>query len=310
MAHCDACRLPYLADDAASSTCAECREAPGPAPDAAVIAATEAEVRKSLGRRLRFVGEPGLDGYLDRVVRDIARQTAGLPSDARVVLFVDDALLTLALPSGTILCSTGTLGCLADESELAFVLAHELAHVGSGVAGNALARAGLRALSRAERSGHAASWGEAALDLVRLGHGRDAELDADTSAVAAIAAAGYVTESALSYLRRIEARTAAGEAELAELSLAHPPVRERLRHLEPSLRRRRAFPSAGCVNREVFRRAAGRAVLTQKLRAVEPFAERSALPVPPIVMSRRVATILILALFGLLAIALVGLALR
>jgi predicted Zn-dependent protease len=272
---CALCRLPHLDGDDSDERCAGCRsgEFALEAPEPAMAAATEAEVRRALVSEWGFVGAERTSRYLDRVLQEIAATLPDAPESGRVVLVRETAIHSLALPSGTVILTVGGLAAIEDGAELAFVLAHELAHAASGDAAAALVRTGLRILADAEHDRPERAWSRAALDLIRLGHGDRAEHEADAAAIGAMAAQGYDTAAAVRYLERLHERTGRGEPELAELALAHPPAADRLRRVDRlrSVSLRAAF--ADRVDREVFRRVAGHSALASDLVPVKPFDE-------------------------------------
>jgi hypothetical protein len=260
---CSSCGLPFLADALLphnEHVCADCGigRLPADLPDEALAAATEREVRLALESRWRFVTSRSSAQYLNRVVRQVAGRIENAPEHCRLVLFEEDAFQTLALPSGLILMSLGTLADLEDEAQLAFVLGHELAHAATGDAAVRLVRLGFRALARRRSSREAAGWAEAALDLVRLGYGRRRERDADARSMHAMLALGYDPGAALRYLARIESLIESCRQGTEELSLAHPSPGYRIRKLEKMLFGRVDSSEGGLVNREVFQRALGR----------------------------------------------------
>ncbi len=164
---------------------------------------------------------------------------------------------TLALPSGTILISLGTIADLEDEAELAFIIGHELAHAASGDAAVRLVRLGFLAVSREGAARDPAAWAGAAFDLVKLGYGRRRERDADARSMEAMLATGYDPGAALRYLRRLESSLVRREPGVRELSLAHPPPHYRIRRLEKMLFGRVGSGNGRVLNREVFQRALG-----------------------------------------------------
>ena len=205
--------------------------------------------------------------YLDRVTRTVARRVEGAPEGARVVLVDDARLRTLALPSGTLLLSTGLLRFLEDEAELVFVLAHELAHAVSGDAAVRLVRLGFDAVARGSDAPAPDAWTHAAEDLARLGYGRKRERDADARAIDTLVALDYDPESACRFLRRVHDAIASGDPIAAEIAVSHPPAADRLRRIERALWGRMNEGRILRVNREVFRRAASPATLTASLVA-------------------------------------------
>ncbi len=280
---CERCGLLFQADVLLPRTeqiCYDCEEGrpPAPLPDPRVVRATENEVRAALSTRWRFVSSPALDSYLGRMTRQVARRVDAAPGASRVLLVEERALRTLALPSGTLLVSLGMLSFLEDEAELVFVLAHELAHAASGDAAVRLVRLGFDAVARRHDAPSPEGWADAALDLVRLGYGRKRERDADARALEATLTLDYDPESIFRYLRRLETALLDGDRRFADLAVSHPSPSDRLRRLERSLWGRVPEGRILRVNREVFRRAAGREALAAKLTVVSL---AGAAPLPP-----------------------------
>lgn len=270
---CESCGLPFVADQLlphAEQRCSDCRSGTVPAglPDAAVAAAAESEIRVALSGRFHLVSLTPLSAYLDRIAKQVSQMIESAPEGVRVVLVDDPGLKTLALPSGMLLVSIGTIAFLEDEAELAFALGHEIAHAASEDAAVRLVRLGFRAISRGGPAPDREAWSQAALDLVRLGYGRRRERDADLRSLEAMLALGYDPRSAVRYLGRLSVRVAQGDPGLAELASAHPPAEERRRRIEKAIFGRVPEQKVLRVNREVFRRAASRDALAGPMTAV------------------------------------------
>lgn len=285
---CARCGLPFLAsellahDDRRCGACVRGEPVPD-LPSAAESAATEAEILASLSGRFRFVTAGGLSTYVERLARQIADRMGGGVPNCRVAFLDDDAVLTLALPAGTLLVSRGVLALAEDEAQLVFLLAHEVAHAASGDAAVLLGRMGFRATAKRGAREDGGGWIDAASDLVLLGYGRKRERDADARAAETMEALGYDPESAIRLLAKIDSLVRAGDPSLAAYALAHPPANDRIRRLERALYGRTTV-GAGKVNREVYRRLARPAVWT---RAAPPDVRRS----PPRGASERLATV-------------------
>ena len=263
---CETCGLPFLAREIlshAEQRCPDCRAGSLPAglPDAAVAVAAEAEIRGAIEDRWNLVTSPSLTPYLDRIARMVAARVENAPIASRVVLVDEPGIMSLALPSGTLLLTLGAVGFLEDEAELVFVLGHEIAHAASEDAAVRLVRLGFRAVSRGGPAPDREAWAGAALDLVRLGYGRRRERDADLRALEAVLSLGYDPRSALRHLDRLQSRIEAGDPAVAELANSHPPPEDRIRRIEKALFGRVSGEAVLRVNREVFRRAAGSEVL-------------------------------------------------
>jgi predicted Zn-dependent protease len=272
---CEGCGLPFLAETIlphGEQLCAPCLSGhvPPELPDLEVAAAAENEVRAALATRWSFVTSPTAQPYLDRIARQIAGCITGAPPAPRLVLVETREHRTLALPSGTLLLSTGLLAFLEDEAELAFVLGHEIAHAASGEAAVRLVRLGFQATARESGASDGLCWNDAAVDLARLGYGRRRECDADMCALSAMLDLEYEPQSAGRYLQRLHAAIARGDDTVAETEVAHPTPFDRLRRMERALCTRVGLTTdVPRVNREVFRRALTPSALAASLVKTE-----------------------------------------
>jgi predicted Zn-dependent protease len=257
---CEACGLPFLTDRLlphGAHRCQDCDSGrvPPELPDREISAAAENEVRAALATRWRFVTSSIAQPYVDRIARQVGERIEGCPKDLRVVFIDAPEHRALALPSGTLLLSTGLLSSLRDEAELAFVVGHEIAHAASGEVAVRLVRLGFNATARERGESDGLCWSDAALDLVRLGYGRRRERDADARALEALIALDYEPQSAIHYLRRLHEAIERGNLAVAEMAVAHPTPLDRIRRIERVLYGRVGGSSGPRVNREVFRRA-------------------------------------------------------
>jgi predicted Zn-dependent protease len=268
---CEGCGVPFLAESIlphGERRCAPCGAGlvPPELPDREVAIAAENEVRAALATRWRFVTSSAAQPYLDRIARQVATRIDGAPAQPRVVLVEAAEHRTLALPSGTLLVSTGLLAFLEDEAELAFVLGHEIAHAASGEAAVRLVRLGFEATARERSATDGLCWSDAAVDLARLGYGRKRERDADQCALSTMLDLEYEPLSACRYLQRLHAAIARGDDVVSETDVAHPTPFDRLRRIERALGARvGATTEVPRVNREVFRRALTPATLSAAL---------------------------------------------
>jgi predicted Zn-dependent protease len=243
--------------------------------------AMEQEVLAGLEQRWKFVTSSSLTMYLDSLTRQVAGRMEEVTATIRVVLVDDWSVRTLALPSGLLLISLGTLSFLEDEAELVFVLAHELAHAASGEAALRLVRLGYKAATEEVEDPLKNAWVESVLDLVRLGYGRQRERDADRRAMEAVLSLGYDSDSVFRYLKRIQGHIDQGDPKAAEIALAHPTPADRTLNLRKTMYGRLEGGRGRRVNREVFRRAAGPQVLSGPLTRTFLRRQRSAARILP-----------------------------
>jgi predicted Zn-dependent protease len=289
---CVECGIPYLIHGAADprrACCEDCSKGhlPSDLPDRQVAEATEREVVAALERAWSFVAAPSLSVYLDRLAARIrGRMDTGLATSG-VALFEEARFWTLALPSGRLLLSLGAVSGLEDEAELAFVLAHELAHASSIDASARLVRLGLRIVAQEQRHDLGRAWSDTAHDVIRVGYGRAREREADRRAFRTVVAMGYDPRSVFSYLGRLGQLVENGDPRVAELALGHPLPAERRRWLEAEGSALAVGRSPCRVNREVFRRAAGHEAQLARLEHVDALAAAQARPAEDSTAERR-----------------------
>jgi predicted Zn-dependent protease len=152
----------------------------------------------------------------------------------------DPGFNAFAAPGGYVFVTKGLIDRIADESELAGILAHEITHVTSKhhlTAMNKVARSGL--LTQVIGSQFKNNLGGlVSSQLLNLGRNiyskgldQDDELEADRTAVALAARAGFDPYGLVAVLQQL--RTAAPDDALFALSLStHPPAQLRLNQLE------------------------------------------------------------------------------
>ena len=269
---CTTCSQPFLTperDNPMGQRCADCLEGRVPVdlPDPQLIPAVEQEVCDALDEVWVFAHSPALAEYLNRLARVLAAKIDGAPSNPRVALVDDASLRTLALPSGLILLSIGTLASIEDEAELAFVLAHELIHAARGEAALRLVRCGLLNIAR-EQAAVTDVWRSTVNDTLALGYGRRRETEADQGAFDTILKLDYDPHSVRRWLWRIETRISDADPNLRTYFLSHPTPEQRRNMFQEILAGMVDAPGTRS-NREVFRRAAGREVLASALVRVD-----------------------------------------
>ena len=269
---CVTCSLPFLTGDRNAPTDQRCKDCNGgrvpvDLPEPQLVAAAEQEVRDALDEVWAFAHSPALASYLNRLARLLAARIDGAPRQPQVALLDDAATKMLALPSGLMILSVGTLASIEDEAELAFVLAHELVHAARGDAALRLVRQGLLNIAHSQDAVHEV-WRSAVDDMLALGYGRRRELQADDRAFEAVSRAGYDPHSVIRWLSRMEQRVSDADPQLRGYFLSHPPPSRRRRRFQEALAG--SLETLGSrVNREVYRRAAGPEVLASALRRVD-----------------------------------------
>jgi hypothetical protein len=258
MGFCRACTLPFAAVEG-EELCSPCRRGALPR-----VAEGQPE-RERLFLEVvtgscRVAQVPGTESYLREVLARLGPGTGPGHGPPGLLLLDESAPWAHALPDGSVGLTLGLLATLRDEAELAFVLAHELAHQEQkGPARRTAPRRpepGLRGWLDRLPGGQRRDRRRLTEIFTRdfpLGYGPDAELSADARAVQILAERGYDTVAALRYLTRLEGRgpEAAGPAHLTP-SAAHR--RERVARTLSQIPRSSRPP---VINKEVFLRAVG-----------------------------------------------------
>ncbi len=144
------------------------------------------------------------------------------------------------LPGGKVLVTLGMLKQLKTESELAAVLAHEIAHV----------------LKRHQLQSLAGDTAQTNLGAITVALPPALEFEADRMAVVVLARAGYDPSAYLSVLRRLQSDRSK-DAGLAMLSAVHPPFGERIAQLQPIVQRIGASITPGPTEPQRARFSAG-----------------------------------------------------
>jgi predicted Zn-dependent protease len=154
---------------------------------------------------------PALTKYVTMVGLTLADATSN-PSGNWVFGILDTPDLgAYSGPNGYILITRGAIAAMQDESELAGVIAHEMAHVLnhdglSAVKSAKLSEAGLQGLSAADQKLAAFSQGSDFLvnTVFKSGWSKGQETAADTGAVKILKAAGYDANGLARFLKRME----------------------------------------------------------------------------------------------------------
>jgi predicted Zn-dependent protease len=209
----------------------------------------EAEIRFGRGVAARILGiyrlhtDPGLTQYVNLVGRGLAMHTRRTEIRYYFAVLDTDVVNAYAAPGGYVFVTRGALELVKSETELAGILAHEIAHVTER---HIVEELGIRARSTGATAGLAALLGgaggsarvaftqaveSAVTILFENGYRASDELEADRIAVAILQSTGYDPGGLAEYLARIESlRRGWGE----DRSSAYPATDERVTQLRDS----------------------------------------------------------------------------
>jgi len=196
-------------------------------------------------RSAKFVDDPMIVDYVNRVGQNLVRN-----SDARVPFTIkvidSDQINAFALPGGFFYVFSGLILHADEESELAGVMGHEIAHV--------CARHGTRNATKAEITQMAAIIGsifipytwtgyalyegmQFAIPLQFLKFSRDAEREADFLGLQYMYKAGYDPNSYVSFFEKVQAEERRRPGTIPKVFADHPPTPERIRNIQEEIAR-------------------------------------------------------------------------
>ncbi|MEO1766237.1 M48 family metalloprotease [Thiobacter aerophilum] len=222
----------------------------GEASQSVFSAQTERKVGEAIMRELRldraYYDDPEITDYLNALGWRLAAHSGASGQDFEFFLMRDDTLNAFALPGGYIGVHTGLLLAAQNESELAGVLAHEIAHVTQRhiarmVAAEsrntlttlaALAVAILAARSNSQVASAAVATAQAGAIQSQLDFTRENEREADRVGLQTLQAAGFDPRGMVSFFERLQKYNRIYENNAPSYLRTHPLTTERIADME------------------------------------------------------------------------------
>ena len=183
---------------------------------------------------VKLVQDPVVTEYVNRIGQNLVRNSdAKVPFTIKVV--DSDEINAFALPGGFFYVNSGLIIAADNESELAGVMAHEIAHVA--------ARHATRQMTRAQYAnfatvplifvgggiGYAAyNAMSLALPLTFLSFSRGFEAEADYLGLEYMYKTGYDPQSFIAFFEKVEAKEKKKPGTLAKAFSTHPPTPDRI----------------------------------------------------------------------------------
>ncbi|MDH5300106.1 MAG: M48 family metalloprotease [Gammaproteobacteria bacterium] len=181
--------------------------------------------------RVPLLNNPKLTEYVNLVGQSLASNANRPELGFRFAVLDADFVNAYSTPGGYVFITRGALQKMEDESELAAVLAHEIAHIGErhivnsfkikGKDENENVTGAARLLSGGKDSAAAAFLQalDQAVDLLfKTGFNHDDEYGADTQAILLLASTGYDVHALKRYLKRVDNRHSTQEASTHPIS--------------------------------------------------------------------------------------------
>src|SRR3989449_3587994 len=199
------------------------------------------EVEKSS----KLIDDPIVTEYVNRVGQNLVRN-----SDAKVPFTIkvidSDEVNAFALPAGFFYVNSGLILRAQEESELAGVMAHEIAHVAArhgtknATKGELMQLASIPAmiLGPGGWAGYAIYQGmNLAIPLTFLKFSRDAEREADFLGLQYMYKAGYDPNSYVTFFERIQADEKRRPGTIPKVFSTHPPTPDRIENTQKEIAR-------------------------------------------------------------------------
>lgn len=201
------------------------------------------QLAQEVERSAKFVDDPVVIDYVNRIGQNLVRN-----SDARVPFTIkvidDDSINAFALPGGFFYVNSGLILRADEESEMAGVMAHEIAHV--------TARHGTRNATKGELAqlmmipamiflpGGWAGYGiyqglNFIIPLQFLKFSRDAEREADFLGLQYMYKAGYDPNSYVTFFEKVQAEERRRPGSIPKAFSSHPPTPERIANTQKEI---------------------------------------------------------------------------
>ncbi len=220
----------------------------GDAAGAAIAPQLERRIGESIVREIRYsdpayVDDPEVSAYLQGLGQRLLSTMSDARQDFEFFAVRDPAINAFALPGGFVGVHTGLLAAAESESELASVLAHEIAHVTQRHIARligaqqqmqlpsmvAIAAAILLGASRPDLAAGAAAAAQGGVLQRQLGYTRDFEREADRIGFRTLQAAGFDVRAMPEFFEKIQRHARLGDDGTVPSYLrTHPMTTERI----------------------------------------------------------------------------------
>ena len=200
------------------------------------------QFRREARRQLKFVEDPEVELYVDRIGRRVLEAVGNIRYPYRFFVIEDPSLNAFAVPGGSIFLHSGLVRRVESTDELASVIAHEIVHVNArhfhvlASSTDAAMLIGMLGVFLAPVLGPAALAGPAVAMTRQLEFSRQMEEQADNLGVGYLARAGYDPHSAVTFMRRMYRERLLNPVGRPAYLLTHPLTDKRIANLSASIR--------------------------------------------------------------------------
>lgn len=213
------------------------------------------EAQRQVRERFQLVRDRVIVGYARDLGEKVVAASKPSPFDFRFYVVEDSEINAFALPGGAIYVHTGVLLKAKDASEVAGVLAHEVAHVtarhvaqlyrrqrNTGVGAQFLTII-VAILTGNPYIANAASLATGVAATAYLStFNRDAEREADQLAVETLIRAGYDPHGMMTFFETLRKETETGGLRMPQFLSSHPATAERVNAVTALVRSKEPLP--------------------------------------------------------------------
>ena len=225
------------------------------------------EFLKMVFAQYEVLREPLVTDYLSRLGRRLLEALPPQPFEYHFYMIVDPTYNAFATPAGHIFINTGLVAALENESELAGILGHEIAHVvcrhisgkierskkiGAASLAGVVAGVLLGSAGAGDAAGALMIGSLAAGQSLALAYSREDEMQADQLGLLNLTEAGFSGMGLLTGLKTIRSRQWYGSKEVPTYLRTHPAVEERMAYIDNWLQQAGDAASAACESSPEF----------------------------------------------------------
>ena len=199
------------------------------------------QAQQDVRRQVPELRDAVVSHYIENLGRRIAARADGPKYPYSFDVANNREINAFALPGGPIWINRGAIDIAQNESQVAGVLAHEIAHVAnrhaaSQITKGTFAQAGMGLLGALLGGSHGAQVAQIgagiAAQSVMMKFSRDAERQADMKGLAYMKRAGYDPRGMVEFLQVLRARQGHDPGSVATFFSSHPAPSERVARLQ------------------------------------------------------------------------------
>jgi MAF protein len=214
-------------------------------------------INRRVEKEFKFSGDPLEQKRVEDIGKKIAAVSDRKEIDYHFRVLDDDDVNAVSLPGGYVYVNSGLLNKVANDDELACVLAHEVGHI---VARHSIKKLQamqsysiLRVLvAAAPKSAEVGSAADAAFTQILLGYGRQDELLADQLGARYAKLAGYNPRGMITFLIKLQDINRRMPAREPSYYKTHPYVPDRIRVVKQELGEQMGFGDYINIEQETY----------------------------------------------------------